>query len=302
MTVQHPMLVLGCATASLVLSLSPTTAGAAPTKDQCVDANTRAQDLRRDGKLIDARTALQLCVADSCPKLVRADCAKRLDELEVAMPSITFEAKDGAGQDLSLVVVTVDDKPFSDQLDGSAINVDPGEHTFHFETPNQPPKTLKFVVHEGDRGRRETVTLGLPPPKLAEPPPPPSPSLTPGTAGFMSPKHKLIALSLGGAGVIGIGIGAAFGISASSHWSASKSECNSSAECPNHGAAVADRNSASNRATISTIAFVAGGAALAAGSLLFVLDWRKSREHVATLSVAPVVTPGGGGLWFVGAL
>ncbi|HEY3252538.1 MAG TPA: hypothetical protein VGJ91_01270 [Polyangiaceae bacterium] len=302
MTVQRQSLTLGATTLALALTLSPRQASAATTKDQCVDANTKAQELRRTGELIDARAALRVCVADQCPKLVRVDCAKRLEELEAAMPSITFEAKDGAGRDLSSVVVTIDGAPFTDHLDGSAIDVNPGEHTFRFEASDQPPTTISFVIHEGEHGRRESITIGQPPPEIAKTPPPPAPVSSVPEASTTNPQHKLLALSLGGAGLVGIGIGAAFGVSASSHWSASKSECSSPSPCPNHAAAVADQHTATNHATVSTVAFIAGGAALAAGSVLLVLDWRKSREQVATLRLAPVITPSSAGLWVGGAL
>jgi hypothetical protein len=267
---------------AIAVVVAPALAHAAPTKDQCVDADTRAQDARRSGKLRGAREALHLCIAESCPKLVREDCAKRLDDLESAMPSITFEAKDGAGHDLS----------------GAPIDIDPGEHTFQFETPDQPPTTLAFVIHEGDRGRRESISIG--------PPPPPKPleQARPRVTPHPEPpkQHKLVALSLGAAGVVGIGIGAAFGANASSRWSSAKNECRSASDCANHSAALADRNRASDSATISTVAFVAGAAALAAGSLLFVLEWKKHNEYMAQLYVTPLVTPAGGGLRLGGVL
>src|SRR5207237_2673547 len=48
-------------------------AHADPTKDQCVDADTKAQSLRRDGKLSAARDQLKMCAAQACPELVRDD-------------------------------------------------------------------------------------------------------------------------------------------------------------------------------------------------------------------------------------
>ena len=48
-------------------------------RDACIDANAKAQELRRDGKLSEARTALNTCSNRACPGMVRDDCTLRLD-------------------------------------------------------------------------------------------------------------------------------------------------------------------------------------------------------------------------------
>lgn len=102
-----------------------------------------------------AREQLRTCGDTSCPALIRDDCAKRLDEPERAQPAIVFDAKDGAGRDLSAVHVTVDGRPFAERLDGAALKVDPGEHVFVFTVPDEPPVSQTFVVKEGEKERRE---------------------------------------------------------------------------------------------------------------------------------------------------
>ena len=62
------------------ISLSATRALAASDSDQCIDANSKAQLLRREGKLESARTQLALCLSAGCPPPVRQDCAEQLDE------------------------------------------------------------------------------------------------------------------------------------------------------------------------------------------------------------------------------
>src|SRR5579863_2417832 len=103
-----------------------------PSKQECVTANESAQDLRRLSQLRAARTQLARCVSASCPGPVREDCAQRLTEVDLAMPTLVLVAKDKAGNDLSSVLVTMDGLPFADSLDGSAVQVDPGEHRFVF--------------------------------------------------------------------------------------------------------------------------------------------------------------------------
>lgn len=74
-----------CVVSLIMLFAAPAAADTAvPTKQECVAANEAAQDLRRAGKLRDARKKLELCVAEICPKAVREDCAQRLDDLDKA--------------------------------------------------------------------------------------------------------------------------------------------------------------------------------------------------------------------------
>jgi hypothetical protein len=43
------------------------------TKDQCIDANGKGQELRREGKLSEARDQLRACANAACPAMVRDD-------------------------------------------------------------------------------------------------------------------------------------------------------------------------------------------------------------------------------------
>jgi hypothetical protein len=144
----------------LVALAFPGTARADPTKQQCVEANDKAQDLRQTGKLRAARVELALCVALSCPGPVREDCAQRLTEVAAAQPRLVFAAKDAAGNDLEAVRVTIDGAPFAEKLDGTALDVDPGEHVFRFETAEGFSTEKTIVVREGEKRREERVRLG----------------------------------------------------------------------------------------------------------------------------------------------
>jgi hypothetical protein len=144
----------------VVLSLSPTAALADMTKDECIEANAKGQDLRHDGKLSAAREQLRACATSSCPALVRYDCTRRLDELDQIQPTIVFVAKDASGRDVTGVTVTVDGRPLTDKLDGTELPVDPGEHVFTFTAPAQPPVSKTLVLAVGEKDRREVVVVG----------------------------------------------------------------------------------------------------------------------------------------------
>jgi hypothetical protein len=94
--------------------------------------------------------------------MVRDDCARRLDELDKAQPTIVFEVKDASGRDVTDVKVTMDGKALTERLNGRPVPVDVGEHFFTFEVDVQPPVTLTrtLVLAEGEKGRRERIVLG----------------------------------------------------------------------------------------------------------------------------------------------
>ena len=105
--------------AAVVLTLA-TTAGAAD-KKVCDDAFEQAQVFRKAHQLLSARDQLRTCVRPGCRWA--PDCTKWLGEVEAIIPSLVFEAKDAAGNDVSSVRVTMDGQPFVDKLDGTALQV-----------------------------------------------------------------------------------------------------------------------------------------------------------------------------------
>jgi hypothetical protein len=250
---------------SVSLAASPARA-ADPTKQECVEANDAAQDLRQSGKLRQAREKLAVCVASSCPGVVRDDCTQRLAEVDSAMPHIVFEAKDAAGNDLVNVKVTIDGAPLADRLDGSSLKVDPGPHVFVFAWEGHPLVTKRLVLAEDDQARREVIVF-----RNAETPH--VESASPGAApvaaasGGSGIDRKTIAFAVGGAGVAGLIVGSIFGAVASSKWSAAKNDCG--AGCGPTAPAQSEKNTASSDATISTVAFVVGGALAAGGVVLY---------------------------------
>ena len=261
------------------------TAFAEPTKQECIAANESAQGLRRAGNLRDARARLAICVAASCPAAIREDCAQRLDEVDKAAASIIFEAKDANGNDLSAVKVSMDGSPLATRLDGAALNVDLGEHTFRFEADGQPAIEKKFVIREGEKSRRERLTFGAPAGPGSKTPttgdsghvgtPPDTGVLAPTPTDGSQPEgraggtQRTVGLVVGGAGVVGLGIGIAFGfVSKSTYDHALTSECgNNASACTLQGQQ--DGQTAHTQATTSTVSFIAGGALLAGGAVLF---------------------------------
>src|SRR5271165_2147015 len=71
-----------------------------PTLADCITANESSIALRRQHKLRAARAQLLVCSAASCPEEIRSECVRRVTDVNVAMPTIVFNAKDGSGNDL----------------------------------------------------------------------------------------------------------------------------------------------------------------------------------------------------------
>jgi hypothetical protein len=282
---------MGVILGSAVLSFPAASAAAEPTKDQCIDANEAAQSLRKVEKLREAEERLRVCVAAACPGPVRDDCAQRLTEVRAATPTIVFVVKDDADQDLSAVRVTMDGALLVDKLDGTAIALDPGEHHFTFDAEGRTRVERTLLVQEGEKDRHERIVLVSP--SVAQPAPGPEavPVAVEPAAGSEGRSQRIAGLAAGSAGAVGVVLGSVFGIvSKSTYDHALHSECNDNVNgC--QGTGKSDGQAAFAQATVSTVAFVAGGVLLGGGALLYFTAPRGP-----AVTVSPAVGAGSAGL------
>jgi hypothetical protein len=295
--VEARMLVRRVAAGCLALAMvhaSSTAIAAEPTKDECINANEEAQTLRKAGKLRTAREDLLLCTAPTCPGPVRVDCAQQLGEVEAALPTLVLEVRSeasGVGGDVTTVRATMDGAPLEGALDGRAIALDPGPHTFVFEAEGFLRTEVHLVLREGDKLRRERVSLSLAPKDSSPEPPLPPPNLLSPAAkepetkpaarpGAAAREAGYAALGLGAAGVV---VGAIFGILALENKSALAKSCPEDA-CP--PAAQGDLSAFRRNGLGADMGFGAGAAGLVAGGVLLVVSGghhpaERSRGHVA---------------------
>jgi hypothetical protein len=247
--------------AALSLALAKLASANEPTKQECVSANENAQDLQRAGKLKDARAQFAMCTAKACPAVVREDCAERLRALDKVLPSVVFtlvvSPKNASKFDLSAVRVAVDGAISAQPLDGTALSVDPGEHTFTFSVGERPPVSLNLSLHDGERLQRQVVldatsSAGHEPPSSEN-----RMSLT-----------RLIGWSALGAGAAGVTLGSIFGIVAVSTKPSLSSECHDRA-CP--AFAQRDIDSLHFNAVAANVSFAIGVLGLGAGGALLLL-------------------------------
>jgi hypothetical protein len=123
----------------------------------CAAAAELGQRARAAGKLRRARASFLACAADECPALVRTDCQDWASDVSETLPSIIVDARDATEHDVGDVRVTMDGELLARNVDGTAIPVDPGPHTFLFERAASAPVTEKVIIKERAKGRTFVV-------------------------------------------------------------------------------------------------------------------------------------------------
>jgi len=255
---------------------------AEPTTGECLTASNASLKLSYDHKLLTERAQLLVCAAASCPNEIRKECLRRVDEVNAALPSVVFEVKDSAGNDITAVKLTMDGEVLATQLEGLAIPLDPGAHKFAFEAQGFLPFEQQFVIRESQKGRRELIVLS-PPVSPVTPTgggvvvetqrvPPPADATNPvGESKGPLIDQKTLSYIFGGVGVAGVLAGTIFGIEVGSKNSKSRSICPTGQPCTpdekaNYDSSVSDARTAR---ALSVVGFGVGAAGLATGAILF---------------------------------
>jgi hypothetical protein len=141
------------ATLIVTLALAPAFSSVAVAESaSCTAFYEKAQEEKATGHLTAALVHLRSCVDASCPKFIRDDCARWMDQVESALPSVVFAVRRD-GKDVTNVDVSCDGKLMVSALDGQAVPVDPGPHDFSFELPGLPPIRQQMLIREGERNR-----------------------------------------------------------------------------------------------------------------------------------------------------
>jgi hypothetical protein len=292
--------------ALLVPATLVTTSSLADDKAACLDAAKKGQRFKDNHKLVEAREQLRICAAAVCPAVVQSDCAIWLAEVDAALPSVVVTAKNGAGADLVDVKVSMDGQALVSKLDGHAVAMNAGPHTFHFAAVDGSTLDRQVVVREGEKNQSITVVLGAVPTPPTRPPPPPVPGPaletpatgptpqppphaveTPSDSGGSSGTLKTVGWVLGGAGVVGLGVGTVFGFIAMGDKDA--------AHCVNNICDPGTTGGIKSSALVSDVGWIAGGVLLASGAALVLFAPSGSHEPNAGLRVSPVVTASGAG-------
>lgn len=240
--------------------------------------------------------------AQNANELDRARLARsRAAALEAKLPTLTIVVP--AAADVPDLTVTRDGEAVGRPAWGAPIPVDPGTHAVQASAPGR--KTWQGQAQVAGAGAKASIEVpplepeaaapaasgatpapaGAATPAATETPASPPPASEAASAQSTGATQRTIGIVLGVAGIVGVGVGAAFGLIAKSDDNSAGGNCNQSV-CNQQGLSSLD--SAHSAATVSTIAFAAGGAALVGGALLYFLA-----PH-AESSTGLVVTPSAG--------
>jgi hypothetical protein len=199
-----------------------------------------------------------------------------------------------------------------DKVTGTSVPVDLGEHVVTFAPPGRPSVEQRHVFREGEKSRHIRVMVDAPTQDAAAPatasspaapvaggsPAPTStdpraeaPSATPGRG------QRIAGYAVGGAGLVGLAVGGLFGYLTISAKSDQVDNCGSPTTCPNYAAARSAHEDGKTDGLISTVAFIAGGAATGAGVVLLLTAGSGTSESGARpLRLAASATPGAAGV------
>ena len=212
-------------------------------------------------------------IARAAGKTERAEAAhQRVASLVSRTPQLRFLSREP-------LEWTVDGERL--HIVGEPVFVDPGAHQVVASAPGKRPWSSRVSVTQGMR----VVDVTAPPlaPDVApSAPAQPTPSW---------PAQRTVALVVAGAGVVGLGVGAYFGLSSRADHNDAEGLCPNRDACSSPDG-VSKWSDATSKGTASTIAFAAGGAALVAGGILW---------FTAPVRVVPHVSPTHAGLAVTGS-
>jgi hypothetical protein len=295
MIVSRHLLARFLVTAILVTAIGAPAFADDLSKEACVDAHSRGQDAREQGKLSLARKLFLSCAQSSCPTLVQGDCARFADDLTRMQPTLSFVARDGAGADLPDTTIYIDGVLTVTQLDdGKAHDVDPGPHTIKFIHDGKD-QVQTIVVGAGEKGRTVAVMFGE--------------AVVPAALGGAAkrkvdsgprvthPTGAKIVVGLGAAMVVGGGALGIFGLTrVPDNCSLSTHQC----AAPPGDKSFADASSAIGLSNIGWVVSAVGVVAIAGGVAWYVGGKHTDKE--TNVVAAPWFTPDAAGFAVMGHL
>jgi hypothetical protein len=188
-----------------------------------------------------------------------------------------------------LIEIELDGRALPQTLWDTPLPVDPGKHAITVTARGKRIWLRNVVVESGARLRAEVPPLEAETTMTRA-------AVVPKEPGEGTPKQpdrrvrSVAALAIGGAGVIGVAAGGVLGVAAKARYDESEPECGK--VCTRRGQAI--RDDAYDTAALSMIAFVAGGAALAGGAVLWFAAapaGTKSAGSAPRVGIGVVATP-----------
>jgi hypothetical protein len=217
---------------------------------------------------------------------------------------------------LSMLVVTVADKePLSIDVRqdgevvgraawGLAVPVDPGRHTITARAPGYKAWSTSVGVPPNVSSTRVTVPeLETDPGQASAAPDATATQLLASTTGESPTSgrgstQRTLGYVVGAVGVVGVGLGAVFGLQMKSKLSDRDGVCGAAYLCTTNDQAEQIKlltSEARNAATLSSVSFAIGGTALMAGITLLLTAPSKAPKPASTIDVRPWIGPNSAG-------
>lgn len=225
-------------------------------KAECVASLDKAQSMQSARKYKDARASYLACSADSCPDLVREDCAKSLLQLDNTIPTVVFSAKMD-DHDVSDARVLLDGEAIAKALDGHAVALDPGNHVARFERAGGGAIEVKLVAREGEKNRAVVATF---PGSIATKP---LPKMEQGNGS----RFPVLPVVLGSAGLLAIGGSFVFRATASADADEYRRTCAPTCD-------LSVRDGLSDKLVVANVALGVGIGAVAVAAAAWLFDTR----------------------------
>jgi hypothetical protein len=271
-----------------------------------------ADCLEREGRTASAYAAYREAAELAAQKGDdRKSVAKsRADRLEPRLSRLAVEVPPQAR--VSGLEITRDGLALEEGAWGVALPIDPGEHAIVARAPGH--SEFRKSVRIASEGSSENVIIEPLAPSAdtaaasdttrAEP----TAAATHGASDITDDQpsdgstQRTLGLVLGGAGIVGVAVGGYFWVSASNKLDERDQICPSGVDCePGSQTRINTLTNESQSARMSSvIAFGAGGAALIAGTILY-LTAPSERASQARLTLAPIFDPETAGVQLSGA-
>ncbi len=269
-----PPLALGLSFAMASALATTSRPSLAADKAECLAAASKGQTLRDAHALLEAREQFRTCARRECPEIVETDCGGWLDAVERALPTVVLSAKDGEGRDLFDVKVTADGAALAQKLDGQAVPMNPGVHSFRFELADGTSATSQVLVKEGEKAQGVAVVLrsaGAAAVVSAGPAKPAETMATrPASRGGV---QRVLGIVLGGAGIVALGIGGGIALDAKAKDNAAEGEGGLARQT--------DSRSDAGAGNVAT-AVVLAGAVVAATGVVLAITAPRGKVSVGT--------------------
>lgn len=207
---------------------------------------------------------------------------ERIDAIEPKLSRLTIllaEANDVPGLQIQL-----NDTQVGRPALGVALPVDPGTHQLTVSAPGKETQSIRVNIAPGPSSNQVSV------PHLDDAPQSQATTSTSKTeqvedrGSERGATQRYVAYGLGGLGVVGLGVGTAFGVIALNKNSQSNDNGCSENLCTSEGGKL--REDARRAGDVSTVAFIAGGALLATAVVLYFTAPKKGKGKTVALDEA----------------